>query len=131
MPTVSSSGVEASLSRHTLSAGRRARAGALPRRVRADRSGRGSHSRSGQPTASLNLTPRAYSSRAARLRTEFAALLGGRTHADVVHHCGSGVTACANILAMEIAGLSGTRLYPGSWSEWIAKRERPVAKAQR
>jgi thiosulfate/3-mercaptopyruvate sulfurtransferase len=43
-----------------------------------------------------------------------------------VHYCGSGVTGCHNVLAMEIAGLPGTRLYPGSWSEWCADPARPV-----
>ena len=47
------------------------------------------------------------------LRAEFTALLTGRDLAAVVHQCGSGVSACHNLLAMEIAGLSGTRLYPG------------------
>jgi thiosulfate/3-mercaptopyruvate sulfurtransferase len=46
----------------------------------------------------------------------------------VVHMCGSGVTACHNLLAMELAGLSGSRLYPGSWSEWITDPARPVTK---
>ena len=46
----------------------------------------------------------------------------------VVHQCGSGITACHNLLAMEIAGLAGSRLYAGSWSEWIAEPSRPVAK---
>lgn len=45
-----------------------------------------------------------------------------------VHYCGSGVTSCHNLLAMEHAGLSGSRLYPGSWSEWIRDPSRPVAK---
>ena len=49
----------------------------------------------------------------------------------VVHYCGSGVTACHNLLAMEVAGLPGTRLYPGSWSEWCADPARPVARAER
>ncbi len=44
-----------------------------------------------------------------------------------MHYCGSGVTGCHNVLAMEIAGLTGTRLYPGSWSEWCADSSRPVA----
>jgi len=64
----------------------------------------------------------------ARLREEFAALLNDRTPGDVVHQCGSGITACHNLLAMEIAGLHGSRLYPGSWSEWVADPSRPVAK---
>lgn len=46
----------------------------------------------------------------------------------VVHYCGSGVTSCHNLLAMEHAGLSGSRLYAGSWSEWIRDPARPVAK---
>mgnify|MGYP000977632292 FL=1 len=45
----------------------------------------------------------------------------------VVHSCGSGVTACHNLFAMELAGLPGSRLYPGSWSEWCADPSRPVA----
>ena len=47
---------------------------------------------------------------------------------QVVHSCGSGVTACHNLFAMELAGLPGARLYPGSWSEWCADPKRPVAK---
>ena len=65
---------------------------------------------------------------AADLRAEFDALLGGRAPATVVHQCGSGITACHNVLAMEIAGLTGARLYPGSWSEWCADPARPVAR---
>jgi thiosulfate/3-mercaptopyruvate sulfurtransferase len=61
------------------------------------------------------------------LRQEFNVLLGNNAPGNVAHYCGSGVTACHNLLAMEIAGLSGSRLYPGSWSEWIADRSRPVA----
>lgn len=64
---------------------------------------------------------------AKELRAEFQALLGDRQPEDVVHQCGSGVTACHNLLAMEIAGLSGARLYPGSWSEWCADPSLPVA----
>ncbi len=62
---------------------------------------------------------------AAELRTAFAAF--GAAPADVVHQCGSGVTACHNLLAMEIAGLAGSALYPGSWSEWSSDPARPVA----
>jgi len=65
---------------------------------------------------------------AAELRAEFAELLAGRPAAQVVQQCGSGVTACHNLLAMELAGLSGSRLYPGSWSEWCADPSRPVAR---
>ncbi|MCC6195871.1 MAG: sulfurtransferase [Burkholderiales bacterium] len=60
------------------------------------------------------------------LRAEFGAVLDGASEDVVVHQCGSGVTACHNILAMEVAGLHGTRLYPGSWSEWSADPARPV-----
>jgi thiosulfate/3-mercaptopyruvate sulfurtransferase len=61
------------------------------------------------------------------LRAEFEALLDGTSHDLVVHQCGSGVTACHNLLAMEVAGLAGTRLYPGSWSEWCSDPTRPIA----
>ncbi len=64
---------------------------------------------------------------AADLRAEFDRLLGGTPAAQVVHQCGSGVSACHNLIAMEIAGLPGARLYPGSWSEWCADPARPVA----
>ena len=64
----------------------------------------------------------------AELRAEFAAALGDRTPDEVIHSCGSGVTACHNLLAMEHAGLPGSLLYPGSWSEWSADPERPVAR---
>ena len=62
------------------------------------------------------------------LRRQFTALLGHVDSDQVVHMCGSGVTACHNLLAMEHAGLSGSRLYAGSWSEWIRDPNRPVAK---
>ena len=65
---------------------------------------------------------------AAQLRSEFEALLGDLASSAVVHQCGSGVTSCHNALAMAIAGLQGSRLYPGSWSEWVADPSRPVAK---
>jgi thiosulfate/3-mercaptopyruvate sulfurtransferase len=64
----------------------------------------------------------------AQLRAEFAALLGAQPVESTVHQCGSGVTACHNLLAMEHAGLPGSRLYPGSWSEWSADPSRPVAR---
>ena len=63
---------------------------------------------------------------AAELRREWLELLAGTDPAKVVHQCGSGVTACHNYLAMEIAGLSGCRIYPGSWSEWCSDSSRPV-----
>lgn len=61
------------------------------------------------------------------LRQEFEALLAGRDAAALVHACGSGISACHNLLAMEFAGLSGSALYPGSWSEWCSDPSRPVA----
>ena len=64
---------------------------------------------------------------AAALRETFARLLGGRAPGAVVSMCGSGVTACHTLLALEIAGLGGARLYPGSWSEWCRDPARPVA----
>lgn len=63
----------------------------------------------------------------AELRREFSALLAGIDPAQVVMQCGSGVSACHNLLAMEIAGLPGARLYAGSWSEWCSDPARPVA----
>lgn len=63
---------------------------------------------------------------AAQLRAEFEAM--ALPPDAVVHQCGSGVTACHNLLAMEHAGLPGSRLYPGSWSEWCADPSRPVAR---
>jgi thiosulfate/3-mercaptopyruvate sulfurtransferase len=65
---------------------------------------------------------------AAELRAEFEALLAGRSPDTVVHHCGSGVTATPNIIAMEIAGLGRTALYAGSWSEWCSDPARPIAQ---
>ena len=62
----------------------------------------------------------------AELRAAFEAL--ATTSQQVVHQCGSGVTACHNLLAMAHAGLPGAALYPGSWSEWCADPARPVAK---
>jgi thiosulfate/3-mercaptopyruvate sulfurtransferase len=58
------------------------------------------------------------------LREQFDAMLGER--ADVVHQCGSGVTACANIFASELAGIENSKLYAGSWSEWVSDVSRPV-----
>ncbi len=72
--------------------------------------------------ADLTLRP------AAELRAEFAAILAGRNPAEVGHQCGSGITACANLFAMEYAGLAGSKLYAGSWSEWVSDPARPVAK---
>ena len=68
--------------------------------------------------ADLTLKPRDV------LAREFTQLIDG--HATVLHQCGSGVTACMNLFAMEYAGLTGSRLYAGSWSEWIADPSRPT-----
>lgn len=75
-----------------------------------------------------NLTAEGRFKSAEALRREFGALLGDRDPAEIVHYCGSGVAACHNSLAMEIAGIPGGRVYVGSWSEWIADPRRPRAK---
>jgi thiosulfate/3-mercaptopyruvate sulfurtransferase len=62
------------------------------------------------------------------LRAAFKPLIGGAPSKKIIHQCGSGITACHNLLAMEVAGIKGSRLYAGSWSEWIADPSRPVAK---
>ena len=64
------------------------------------------------------------------LRSEFDSMLHGRSADDLVHYCGSGVSACHNVLAMAVAGYPLTRIYPGSWSEWISDPRRPVSKGQ-
>ncbi len=61
------------------------------------------------------------------LHEQWEALLGGRPATELVSMCGSGVTACHNLLALEHAGLPGARLYAGSWSEWVRDPSRPVA----
>ena len=63
---------------------------------------------------------------AAELREAFTKLLGTTPPSSLVQQCGSGVSACVNILAMEHAGLHGSKLYPGSWSEWCANPARPM-----
>ncbi len=65
---------------------------------------------------------------ATELRREFLALLAGKAPEQAVMQCGSGVSACHNILAMDLAGLPGARLYAGSWSEWCSDPARPVAR---
>jgi thiosulfate/3-mercaptopyruvate sulfurtransferase len=75
----------------------------------------------------LNLEADGRFKAATTLRKEFTELLGNNASEQVTHYCGSGVTACHNLLAMEIAGLAGSRLYPGSWSEWCSDPSRPVA----
>lgn len=128
MPTVNATGVRASLNRRTLflvdaRAPERFRgevepidqvAGHIP----------GAHNR----PFTQNLDADGTFKLPAFLRAEFMALLDGASHETVVHSCGSGVSACHNILAMEVAGLPGTRLYPGSWSEWSADPGRPIER---
>ncbi len=75
-----------------------------------------------------NLAPDGSFKPALQLREEFHTLLQDSSPVRVVHQCGSGVTACHNVLAMAVAGLPGSRLYPGSWSEWIADPSRPIAR---
>jgi thiosulfate/3-mercaptopyruvate sulfurtransferase len=65
---------------------------------------------------------------AAVLRQEFDALLAGRDPAKVIHHCGSGVSAVPNVLAMAVAGYPASSLFAGSWSEWSNRADLPVAK---
>jgi thiosulfate/3-mercaptopyruvate sulfurtransferase len=60
------------------------------------------------------------------LRTAWSTALEGTNPEQVVMYCGSGVTACHNLLALEHAGLTGARIYPGSWSEWSADPSRPT-----
>jgi len=75
-----------------------------------------------------NLAPDGRFLPADELRRSFTRQLGSVRPEQVVHMCGSGVTACHNLLAMETAGLAGSRLYAGSWSEWIRDPKRPVAR---
>jgi len=61
------------------------------------------------------------------LASRYAPLVAGRPLGEIVCMCGSGVTACHGIFALELAGMPGAALYPGSWSEWIRSPDRPVA----
>ena len=65
---------------------------------------------------------------AAELKRRWQELLAGREPGNLVAMCGSGVTACHNLLSLEVAGLSGAKLYAGSWSEWIRDPRRPIAR---
>lgn len=78
----------------------------------------------------LNLNEEGLFLNGKHLKIQFNKILkqtANQSASDVVHLCGSGVTACHNMLAMEIAGLKGSRLYAGSWSEWIRDSKRPIA----
>ena len=76
-----------------------------------------------------NLSPQGILKNPELLRSEFESILSGRNPNDVIHYCGSGVAACHNALAMEIAGLPGSRVYIGSWSEWSADPARPISRS--
>lgn len=76
-----------------------------------------------------NLNAEGFFKSADVLRAEFAALLGDAQPETVVHHCGSGVSAVPNLLAMEVAGLGKTALYAGSWSEWCNTPGLPCEKS--
>ncbi|WP_158883631.1 sulfurtransferase [Rhodanobacter sp. L36] len=67
---------------------------------------------------------------ATQLHEEFSKILGATESSQVVHMCGSGVTACHNLLAMEHAGLHGSRLYAPSWSGWVSDPMRPIATGE-
>ena len=76
-----------------------------------------------------NLNAEGFFKSADELRAEFVALLGDTQPETVVHHCGSGVSAVPNVLAMEVAGLGRTALYAGSWSEWCNTPGLPCEKS--
>ena len=77
---------------------------------------------------SPNIGPSGHFKPAEELRAEFEALLAGHDPAGVVHQCGSGVSALPNLLAMAVAGMGITTLYPGSWSAWCNTPGTPIAK---
>ena len=76
-----------------------------------------------------NLNEQGFFKSSEQLREEFSALLGTRGADTVVHHCGSGVSAVPNVLAMEVAGLGRSALYAGSWSEWCNTPGLPCEKS--
>ncbi|MEY3517150.1 MAG: 3-mercaptopyruvate sulfurtransferase [Pseudomonadota bacterium] len=76
-----------------------------------------------------NLNAQGFMKSPAELAAEFTVLLNGRDASSVVHHCGSGISAIPNLLAMEVAGLGSTALYAGSWSEWCNTPGLPCAQA--
>jgi thiosulfate/3-mercaptopyruvate sulfurtransferase len=76
----------------------------------------------------MNLNEQGFFKSPAQLKMEFDALLGGRDPAKVIHHCGSGVSAVPNLLAMAVAGYPPSQLFAGSWSEWCHRADLPVAQ---
>lgn len=76
-----------------------------------------------------NISPEGTFKKPEMLRSDFESILSIRNSTDVIHYCGSGVAACHNALAMEIAGLTGSRVYIGSWSEWSSDPARPIARS--
>lgn len=74
-----------------------------------------------------NLDKKGHFKSAEELKLCFNKLVGETQNSDIISMCGSGITACHNILAMEIAGIHGVKLYVGSWSEWIMDKSRPIA----
>jgi thiosulfate/3-mercaptopyruvate sulfurtransferase len=76
----------------------------------------------------INLSSDGFFKPPAQLKAEFDALLGGRDASKVIHHCGSGVSAVPNVLAMQIAGYPPSQLFAGSWSEWSKRTDLPVAR---
>jgi thiosulfate/3-mercaptopyruvate sulfurtransferase len=75
-----------------------------------------------------NLTEHGTMRPASELQEEWHALLGGVPPSSAISYCGSGVTACQNLLALEYAGLAGSRLFIPSWSGWSSDRSRPVER---
>jgi thiosulfate/3-mercaptopyruvate sulfurtransferase len=75
-----------------------------------------------------NLLPNGHFKPAGQLHAEFLEVFGDAMPDEIISQCGSGVTACHNLLAMEVAGFEGPALYPGSWSEWCAHEGAPVAQ---
>jgi thiosulfate/3-mercaptopyruvate sulfurtransferase len=76
---------------------------------------------------STNLSPDGRFLPAPALRQVWERRLAGRSPTQIAVMCGSGVTACHNLLGLEVAGFSGAKLYAGSWSEWIRDLRRPIA----
>lgn len=76
---------------------------------------------------SMNLTAEGRFKTVQEVRSGLITLLGNHKSDDLVHMCGSGVTACHNLFAADLAGLKGSKLYVGSWSEWIQDVTRPVS----